>query len=261
MDLPQCSSVHFDYAPSQWETTLLCNVVSHWLGAYTDWSLLRHSQSKPILLTCRDLPHCSSVHFDYAPSQWETTLQSNVVSHWLGAYTDRFLLRHSQCISLFYSPAGIYYSAVVSILFMRPANERRRYCVTSSLIGWAHTQIDPCYDTHSLSLFYSPAWIYHSAVVSILIMRPANERRRYYVTSSLIDWAHTQIDPSQSKPALLTCMDLPQCSSVLEGPPHTAMDQLWPFHGSGTPKSLGQPLDGLWRYSRKKTKKNMGAYW
>ena len=30
------------------------------------------------------------------------------------------------------------------ILCMRPANERRRYNVTSSPIGWAHTQNDPC---------------------------------------------------------------------------------------------------------------------
>ena len=29
-------SVH---APSQWETTLHCKVVSHWLSAYTKWSL------------------------------------------------------------------------------------------------------------------------------------------------------------------------------------------------------------------------------
>ena len=29
------------------------------------------------------------------------------------------------------------------IMYMRPANERRRYIVTSSLIGWAHIQIDP----------------------------------------------------------------------------------------------------------------------
>ena len=27
---------------------------------------------------------------------------------------------------------------------MRPANERRRYNVTSSLIGWTHSQGDPC---------------------------------------------------------------------------------------------------------------------
>ena len=30
---------HFVSAPSQWETTLHCNVVSHWLGAYTKWFL------------------------------------------------------------------------------------------------------------------------------------------------------------------------------------------------------------------------------
>ena len=28
------------HAPSQWETTLQCNVVSHWLGAYIKWSLI-----------------------------------------------------------------------------------------------------------------------------------------------------------------------------------------------------------------------------
>ena len=32
-------SDHFVYAPSQWETTLHCNVVSHWLDTYTKWSL------------------------------------------------------------------------------------------------------------------------------------------------------------------------------------------------------------------------------
>ena len=30
---------HFLYAPSQWETTLQCNVVSYWLGPYSKWSL------------------------------------------------------------------------------------------------------------------------------------------------------------------------------------------------------------------------------
>ena len=30
---------HFLYVPSQWETTLQCNVVSHWLGTYTKWYL------------------------------------------------------------------------------------------------------------------------------------------------------------------------------------------------------------------------------
>ena len=30
---------HSLYAPSQWEMTLHCNVISHWLGAYMKWSL------------------------------------------------------------------------------------------------------------------------------------------------------------------------------------------------------------------------------
>ena len=30
------------------------------------------------------------------------------------------------------------------VLWMRPANERWRYTVTPSFIGWAHTQNDPC---------------------------------------------------------------------------------------------------------------------
>ena len=32
------------YAPSQWETSLHCNDVFHWLGAYLEWSLLLQYQ-------------------------------------------------------------------------------------------------------------------------------------------------------------------------------------------------------------------------
>ena len=31
---------HFVYAPCQWETTLQYNIVSHWQGTYTKWSLI-----------------------------------------------------------------------------------------------------------------------------------------------------------------------------------------------------------------------------
>ena len=56
-----------------------------------------------------------SYHSRYGLSQWKMTLQCNIISPWLSAY--------SMCI-----------------LCMGSANERRRYYVTSSLIGWAHTQ-------------------------------------------------------------------------------------------------------------------------
>ena len=35
------NSDHFVYAPGQWETALQCNAVSHWLVAYTKWSLVK----------------------------------------------------------------------------------------------------------------------------------------------------------------------------------------------------------------------------
>ena len=41
----------------------------------------------------------------------------------------------------------------------------------------------------------NPAYIFCIITGVILCMRPNNERRRYNVTSSLIDWAHVQKDP------------------------------------------------------------------
>ena len=41
------------------------------------------------------------------------------------------------------------------ILCMRPANERRRYNVTSSPFGWVHTQNDPCFSAGDGSVHYS----------------------------------------------------------------------------------------------------------
>ena len=41
-------------------------------------------------------------------------------------------------------PTTIAGAATRVILCMHPANKRRRYIVTSPLIGWAHTQNDPC---------------------------------------------------------------------------------------------------------------------
>ena len=56
---PQCVNAciticrnHFVvYAPSQWETTLQCNIVSHWLGTCTKWSQAHLS----VVLTVRPI--------------------------------------------------------------------------------------------------------------------------------------------------------------------------------------------------------------
>ena len=78
-------------------------------------------------------------HFVYAPSQWETTLQCNVVPHWLDTH------------KMIPANTGI-------ILCMCPANERQRYNVTSPLIGWAHTKWSLQHHQHKHTLDMTP-WI------------------------------------------------------------------------------------------------------
>ena len=41
---------HSVYVPSQWEMALHCNAISHWLGAYTEWSL--HHRKCPMETCC-----------------------------------------------------------------------------------------------------------------------------------------------------------------------------------------------------------------
>ena len=61
---------HFVYAPSHSETTLQCNIISHWLGAYTKWSLhtpqsgsRNHRKSKYICM----FPQCISAQNSLIP--------------------------------------------------------------------------------------------------------------------------------------------------------------------------------------------------
>ena len=70
------------------------------------------------------------------------------------------------------------------ILCMCPANERRRYIVKSSLIGWAHSQNDPCkysqQTSHSLPRrasyrmsfmsFSYDLWHYHCCIVCSIML-------------------------------------------------------------------------------------------
>ena len=42
----------FVYAPSKWEMTLHCDIISHWLGAYTKWSLQQICIGKSCEVSC-----------------------------------------------------------------------------------------------------------------------------------------------------------------------------------------------------------------
>ena len=49
---------HFVYAPSQWEMALQCNAISHWLGAYTEWSLWTTTKNRKVWIVSTLLQAC-----------------------------------------------------------------------------------------------------------------------------------------------------------------------------------------------------------
>ena len=83
---------------------------------------------------------------------------------WLG-------MRKSGQLYFYHSIPGI-------LLCMLPSNERRRYVVTSSLIGWAHTQNEnnPCIQTWSLIFDWYCVWLYisHCVVTHVNSLRPSD---------------------------------------------------------------------------------------
>ena len=74
---------HFLYAPSQWETTLQCNVVSHWLDSHTKWSLgrvtLSHFSNHHIYTSLVASLRHANIYFQGAKQViWKTKLPSVV---------------------------------------------------------------------------------------------------------------------------------------------------------------------------------------
>ena len=80
------------YAPSQWETSLYCNDVSHWLGAYLDWSQ-RH-----IILV---LKHEPAIYFTMAlVAGHSSPYRDEYVYHTKDGQTYRQHIDHTTCTKM-----------------------------------------------------------------------------------------------------------------------------------------------------------------
>ena len=82
----------FVYAPGQWETTLHCNARLPILVAILKM-IIFHSlyvwNNKPIVLIWNTFHQDNdSYHPVYVSNRWDTALQCNDFSHWLGPYTE-----------------------------------------------------------------------------------------------------------------------------------------------------------------------------
>ena len=77
------------WLPSATETKMLSfwRNFHHWLHWKLSFWQLPVQPMMSISSKWRHIRFSGRDHFVYAPSQWQTTLHSNVVSHWLGTYT------------------------------------------------------------------------------------------------------------------------------------------------------------------------------
>ena len=74
----------FSYEPSQWETSLHCTDISHWLGAYLDWSLVS-KMYRAITWT-----NYNPVHWCIYASLGPDNLKGNSMWLWSGTFFKSF---------------------------------------------------------------------------------------------------------------------------------------------------------------------------
>ena len=82
------------FVPSQWETSLQSNSVSHWLGANLESTLIVVPCQVPIIETGLFQRDLAETKFSSYGSFWvlfqpmKAALQCNIISHWLSPYPE-----------------------------------------------------------------------------------------------------------------------------------------------------------------------------
>ena len=126
--------------PSQWETALLCNVISHWLGANLESALLPYGGRLWVQACGSSRLHMFEmlVQLQAKPAYYGICITTFVLVLIQNMTTTVLVMVQNMTTSdlVLGQNTGI-------ILCMHPANERQHYNITSSLIGWAHAQNDP----------------------------------------------------------------------------------------------------------------------
>ena len=177
-------------APSQWKTTLQCNVIFHWLGVYKKWSLFTtrcfafHSLCSYFWYHLRITPQ---PHLQARYGGALVSLTERELWHWniricyknvnSGVATVPLLWQVSSVeheFLIFYIGSLVNCCLLVSVVMLFQFNLHRivSCCKFSEAI--------PCVDSLEAGI--------------ILGIGSTNERQCYIVTSSLIDWTHTQND-------------------------------------------------------------------
>ena len=186
------------FVPSQWETALLCNDVSHWLCAGLESAL-------PVRTCCHAMTLSNNTLKDQSWSLesnlllWKindischeiTWLWYNNISN--GSYRTIIIHLTNAILNWDTLTCLIFPQARPTaglILGSHPAYERRRYYVTTTLIGWAQAWNPPCIclacmGKHSLHPSFI-MFIYQSKVVHLQVIHSVKQSSEYHFAGML----------------------------------------------------------------------------
>ena len=203
-------------APSQCETSLQCNDVSHWLGAYLDWSLhwSLWKTSSCLLLLISMLWHRQAIFEskgDKLSSSAECRIRTQGLRHLFASrlnacwQTDWAIEDQAKTWTRLPVPMISKHSAHSTSLPVGFRTWLWRYTCLLLLISmlWHRQAIfeskgdklsssAECRIRTHLLATRSAARFHQISLAGISLgVHPANVRRRYIVTTSLIGWAHT----------------------------------------------------------------------
>ena len=117
---------------------------------------------------------------------------------------------------------------------MHPANERQRYNVTSSPIGWAHTQNDPCWSY--IGSKYTQSW--HIITCSLESCEINTLRPRQYGRCSAANISKCIFFNENMKISIEFSMKFVPKGSINKIP---TLDQITAWHQQGS-KPLSEPM-------------------
>ena len=133
------------WQPSQWKVVITWHLSMTWvITRLSQWYLQQSLCSQ--FSGAREETSWTRDHSVYASSQWETALQCNAVSHWLGSYTE-WSLRITEKHIIFH------HSDVIRVL--RFSNHRQLHCLFTISSPSPPSQVNkPEAEKNSLSLWY-----------------------------------------------------------------------------------------------------------
>ena len=175
----------------QWKTALHCNVASHWMSPYPEWSLQNKTSPEARFKTFSHI--CVLIYDGEDRTTWINLLNEQLTVD-LDAIWRSSGVPNELTVSKVHTIHSVDIYIERRVLVLR-AEIWFMAVITYRLNMWAYMLNKSAYIMPELTPWRLIYVFTLKTSGLILGLRPANERRRYFVTTSLIGWAQAYNQP------------------------------------------------------------------